>query len=118
MVVRTPPMGWNSWNTFGGNINEELVKTTADAMVNTGLRDAGYNYLVIDDCWSEFTRDENHRLVPSKTKFPNGMKAVADYVHSKDLNSASTPVRGHSPAPATPHLMNMNSTPKPCRMGR
>lgn len=85
MVVRTPPMGWNSWNTFGGNINEELVKTTADAMVNTGLRDAGYNYLVIDDCWSEFTRDENHRLVPSKTKFPNGMKAVADYVHSKGL---------------------------------
>ena len=51
MVARTPPMGWNSWNTFGGNINEELVKTTADAMVNTGLRDAGYNYHDIDHCW-------------------------------------------------------------------
>ncbi len=85
MIVRTPPMGWNSWNTFGPNINEELIKTTADAMVENGLLEAGYNYLVIDDCWAERTRDENHRLVPSKEKFPSGMKAVADYVHSKGL---------------------------------
>lgn len=85
MIVRTPPMGWNSWNTFGPNINEELIKTTADAMVKNGLPEAGYNYLVIDDCWAELKRDENHRLVPSKEKFPNGMKAVADYVHSKGL---------------------------------
>ena len=85
MIVRTPPMGWNSWNTFGPNINEELIKTTADAMVENGLPEAGYNYLVIDDCWAELKRDENHRLVPSKEKFPNGMKAVADYVHSKGL---------------------------------
>lgn len=85
MIVRTPPMGWNSWNTFGGNINEELIKTTADTMVNEGYLEAGYDYLVIDDCWAEFSRDENHRLVPSKEKFPNGMKACADYVHSKGL---------------------------------
>ncbi len=85
MIVRTPPMGWNSWNTFGSKISDELIRTTADAMVDEGLLDAGYNYLVIDDCWAEFTRDENHRLVPSKEKFPNGMKAVADYVHSKGL---------------------------------
>ena len=52
MVVKTPPMGWNSWNTFGKNIDESLIRETADAMVDTGLLDAGYNYLVIDDCWA------------------------------------------------------------------
>ena len=52
MVVKTPPMGWNSWNTFGPNINEALIRETADTMVDSGLAAAGYNYLVIDDCWS------------------------------------------------------------------
>lgn len=85
MLAKTPPMGWNSWNTFGENINEELIKETADAMASTGLRDAGYNYLVIDDCWSLKSRDENGMLVADPKKFPNGMKAVADYVHSKGL---------------------------------
>ena len=78
-------MGWNSWNTFGENINEDLIKETADAMVDTGLLDAGYNYLVIDDCWAEHERDSGGRLVPDAKKFPNGMKAVSDYVHSKGL---------------------------------
>ncbi len=85
MIVRTPPMGWNSWNTFGRNIDEKLIMETADAMVENGLLEAGYNYLVIDDCWAEMKRDENNRLVPDKNKFPNGMKYVADYVHSKGL---------------------------------
>jgi len=85
MLSRTPPMGWNSWNTFGWSISEELIKTTADTMVEKGFLAAGYNYLVIDDCWSEMKRDEKNRLVPNKEKFPNGMKAVADYVHSKGL---------------------------------
>ena len=62
-LAPTPPMGWNSWNTFGWNINEELIKTAADAFVETGLKDAGYEYIVIDDCWSEKQRDENGRLV-------------------------------------------------------
>lgn len=84
-IAMTPPMGWNSWNTFTWNINENLIKEVADAFVETGLRDAGYEYIVIDDCWSEKNRDENGRLVPDKEKFPNGMKAVADYVHSKGL---------------------------------
>lgn len=57
MVVKTPPMGWNSWNTFGPNINEALIRETADTMVDSGLAAAGYNYLVIDDCWSEKVRD-------------------------------------------------------------
>ena len=85
MLAKTPPMGWNSWNTFGENISDALIRETADAMVETGLRDAGYQYLVIDDCWSLRERDENGSLVADPAKFPNGMKAVADYVHSKGL---------------------------------
>ena len=85
MLAKTPPMGWNSWNTFGENINEDLIKETADAMVATGMLDAGYEYLVIDDCWSMKERDKDGNLVADPAKFPNGMKAVADYVHSKGL---------------------------------
>ena len=86
MLSRTPPMGFNTWNTFGENINESVIKETADAMVEKGLLEAGYNYLVIDDCWSERERDpETGKIVPDKIKFPNGMKAVSDYVHSKGL---------------------------------
>jgi len=88
MAVNRPPMGWNTWNTFGENINEELIMQTADTMVESGLKDAGYNYLVIDDCWSvrgERGRDENGRILVDKNKFPHGMKYIADYIHSKGL---------------------------------
>ncbi len=85
MLVTKPPMGWNSWNTFGENISDALIRETADAMVDNGLLAAGYQYLVIDDCWSMRTRDENGRLRPDPVKFPNGIKPVADYVHSKGL---------------------------------
>ncbi len=85
MVKLTPPMGWNSWNTFGANINEQLIFETADAMAAKGLPQKGYEYLVIDDCWSLRERDEKERLVADPEKFSHGMKAVADYVHSKGL---------------------------------
>ena len=85
MFKQTPPMGWNSWNTFEYNINDKLIRETADAMVSTGLRDAGYEYLVIDDCWSMPTRGEDGRIRPDPEKFPEGIKPVADYVHSKGL---------------------------------
>ncbi len=85
MKVNTPPMGWNTWNTFGDKINEELIRQTADVMVSSGLKDAGYEYLVIDDCWSLKERDAEGRLQADPEKFPSGMKAVADYVHSKGL---------------------------------
>ncbi len=78
-------MGWNSWNTFGEDINEQLIMETADAMVSTGLKDAGYEYIVIDDCWSLRQRDENGDLVADPAKFPHGMKYLADYIHSKGL---------------------------------
>ena len=85
MLKSTPPMGWNSWNTFGENISDRLIRETADIMADEGYLDAGYDYLVIDDCWSLRQRDENGRLVADPAKFPNGMKDLADYVHSKGL---------------------------------
>lgn len=85
MLSKTPPMGWNTWNTFANNINEQLIKDTADQFVELGYRDCGYEYIVIDDCWAEKQRDENGLLVPDKEKFPNGIKVVCDYVHSKGL---------------------------------
>src|SRR5690242_3836058 len=83
-VARTPPMGWNSWNHYGCDINEKLVKNTADAMAANGMRDAGYQYVVIDDCW-QVARDANGRLVADTARFPGGIKPLADYVHARGL---------------------------------
>lgn len=83
--TKTPPLGWNSWNTFGADIDENLIRETADRMVENGYKSVGYEYVIIDDCWSLHERDKNGRLVPDPKKFPNGMKAVADYVHEKGL---------------------------------
>lgn len=83
-LARTPPMGWNSWNKFACNVSEELIRSVADAMVTTGMRDAGYQYLVIDDCW-QVSRNGNGDIVPDPKRFPSGIKALADYVHAKGL---------------------------------
>ncbi len=83
-LARTPPMGWNTWNHFGCNVSSQLVRESADAMVQNGMRDAGYQYLVIDDCW-QVARDASGRIVPDSTRFPEGMKALADYVHARGL---------------------------------
>lgn len=83
-LAATPPMGWNSWNTFGNNINEDVVRETADALISSGLKECGYEYLVIDDCWSiKDRRDGNGDLIPDPEKFPSGIQALADYVHSR-----------------------------------
>ena len=84
-LAAKPPLGWNTWNTFSHAINDDLIRQSADAMIETGLKDAGYEYIVIDDCWSLRERDENGRMIPDPEKFPNDIKAVADYVHSKGL---------------------------------
>lgn len=84
-LALTPPMGWNSWNTFRTDINEKLVMEIADAFVKYNLKDAGYEYIVLDDGWMARERDADLKLVPDPKKFPNGMKAVVDYVHSKGL---------------------------------
>jgi alpha-galactosidase len=83
-VARTPPMGWNSWNKFQCNVSEALVRQTADALVTTGLRDAGYVYLNIDDCW-QGSRDAQGFIQPDAARFPGGMKALAGYVHDRGL---------------------------------
>jgi alpha-galactosidase len=85
-LAMTPPMGWNSWNTFQTNISEQLVKGTADIMISSGMKDAGYTYIVLDDGWMAKERDSiTGDLIPDPEKFPNGMKTVIDYVHSKGL---------------------------------
>ena len=83
-LALTPPMGWNSWNKFASKVNEQLIRETADAMVASGMKDAGYQYINIDDCW-QGERDSQGFIQPDAKKFPSGMKALADYVHSKGL---------------------------------
>ena len=83
-VALTPPMGWNSWNKFGCKVSEDMIKSMADAMVSSGMKDVGYQYVVIDDCW-QVGRDENGFILADAKNFPSGIKALADYVHSKGL---------------------------------
>jgi alpha-galactosidase len=83
-LALSPPMGWNSWNKFGCNVSDELVRGMADAMVKSGMKDAGYQYVVIDDCW-QVSRDANANVVADAQGFPQGIKALADYVHSRGL---------------------------------
>lgn len=83
-LALTPPMGWNSWNKFGCNISEDLIRQTADAMATNGMKEAGYEYVNIDDCWHG-QRDDRGFIQPDPKRFPSGMKALADYVHSKGL---------------------------------
>ncbi len=83
-LALTPPMGWNSWNHFNCDINETVVREIADAMVENGMADAGYAYIVIDDCW-QIDRYPNGILIADPIRFPSGIKALVDYVHSKGL---------------------------------
>ena len=83
-LALTPPMGWNSWNKFGPNVNEQMIREMADAMVSSGMKAAGYEFINIDDTWEGY-RDSLGFIHPDSTRFPHGMKALADYVHSKGL---------------------------------
>lgn len=83
-LAPTPPMGWNSWNYFACNVSEDLIRKIADSMVSSGMKDAGYVYINIDDCWHG-SRDSLGFIHPNSERFPSGMKALADYVHSKGL---------------------------------
>ncbi|HEY0954741.1 MAG TPA: glycoside hydrolase family 27 protein [Roseateles sp.] len=84
VLLPTPPMGWNSWNKFKCDVSEKLIREQADAMVASGMRDAGYKYIVIDDCWQK-SRDADGNIQADPERFPSGIKALADYVHSKGL---------------------------------
>ena len=83
-LALTPPMGWNTWNKFGCNVNEKMIREAADALVSSGMKDAGYTYIVIDDCWHG-DRDSLGFIHENKEHFPSGMKSTVDYVHSKGL---------------------------------
>jgi len=83
-LALTPPMGWNSWNRFRCDVSEQLIRETADALVSSGMKDAGYEYIVIDDCW-QVSRDADGQIQADSARFPSGMKALGDYVHSKGL---------------------------------
>lgn len=85
LMGMTPPMGWNSWNTFTWDINETLIRDVADKIISDGYKDAGYEYVVIDDCWSLKERSNDGKLAADPQKFPGGIKALADYIHSKGL---------------------------------
>jgi len=92
-LALTPPMGWNSWNTFTGGVNDALIRQVADAMVASGMKKAGYQYVIIDDGWSLPNRLNGH-LQPNPKTFPNGIKALADYIHAKGLKFGIYACRG------------------------
>src|SRR5262249_32524478 len=84
LLALTPPMGWNSWNKFQCNVSEDLIKQVVEAMVKSGMKDAGYQYVVIDDCW-QVGREHDGNIVADPQRFPSGIKTLADYVHSQGL---------------------------------
>ncbi|CAL9776866.1 unnamed protein product [Musa acuminata subsp. burmannicoides] len=91
----TPPMGWNTWNHFYCDINETIIRESADSLVSTGLAKLGYRYVNIDDCWAEHDRDSTGYMVPKRLTFPSGIKALADYVHGKGLKLGIYSDAGH-----------------------
>ncbi len=83
-LALTPPMGWNSWNCFSCDVNERQIRDMADLIVANGMKDAGYTYVNVDDCW-QVDRDVDGNIVVNSVRFPSGIKALADYIHSKGL---------------------------------
>lgn len=84
-LAPTPPLGWSSWNTFGCSVDEEMIRESADAMISSGMAEAGYEYVNIDDCWMAPERDADGNLQPDPDRFPHGIRALADYVHARGL---------------------------------
>ncbi|WP_074107535.1 RICIN domain-containing protein [Paenibacillus helianthi] len=104
-LAQTPPMGWNSWNFYACNVDENKIKEAADLLVSTGMKDAGYKYVVIDDCW-QTGRDANGNILADPVKFPSGMKALADYVHSKGLLFGLYTDAGYTTCAGRPGMYN------------
>jgi alpha-galactosidase len=109
-LALTPPMGWNDWNSFGCNVNEQLVQQTADVIVNSGMRAAGYQYVNIDDCWMASARDGSGHLVPDPVKFPHGISGVAGYVHGKGLKLGIYESAGTATCAGFPGSLNHEQT--------
>ena len=111
-LALTPPMGWNSWNIFEANISEQKIKETADAMVNSGMRDTGYQYLVLDDGWMAAERNSKGELVADSVKFPGGMKVIGDYIHTTGLKFGIYECRGYLTCQKLPGSFNHEETDK------
>ncbi|NUR31582.1 MAG: alpha-galactosidase [Catenulispora sp.] len=109
-LALTPQMGWNDWNSFGCNVSEALVKQTADIMVSSGMKDAGYQYVNIDDCWMTSSRDGGGHLVPDPAKFPDGISGTAAYVHSKGLKLGIYESAGTATCAGYPGSLNHEQT--------
>jgi len=109
-LARTPPMGWNDWNAFGCNVSEALVKQTADIMVSSGMKAAGYQYVNIDDCWMSSARSSSGHLVPDPAKFPDGISGTAAYVHSKGLKLGIYESAGTATCAGYPGSLNHEQT--------
>jgi alpha-galactosidase len=109
-LALTPPMGWNDWNTFGCNVNAQLVEQTADTIVSSGLQAAGYQYVNIDDCWMASARSSSGHLVPDPVKFPGGITAVANYVHGKGLKLGIYESAGTATCAGYPGSLNHERT--------
>src|SRR5665213_3433970 len=107
-LALTPPMGWNSWNHFGCNVSESLIRETADSIASSGMRDAGYKYVVIDDCW-QVSRGADGVIVADPTRFPHGIRALADYVHSKGLKFGIYTDAGTKTCQGRPERTDMRS---------
>lgn len=100
-LARTPPMGWNSWGHFRCDIDERIVMETTDAMATNGMRDAGYSYVILDDCW-QIARDADGNIVADPQRFPSGIKALADHVHSRGLKFGLYSCAGHKTCQGRP----------------
>ncbi len=109
-LALTPPMGWNDWNSFGCNVNEQLVEQTADLIVSSGMKAAGYQYVNIDDCWMASARDSGGHLVPDPVKFPHGISGVASYVHGKGLKLGIYESAGTATCAGYPGSLNHEQT--------
>ena len=102
-----PTMGWSSWNTYGVNISDALIRRQADAMVSKGLKDVGFNHINIDDGFFGGRNESTGELLIHPTRFPNGLKPVVEYIHSKDLKAGRSPVPT-SPSPSAPFHIVQN----------
>src|SRR3954451_12142409 len=109
-LALTTPMGWNDWNSFGCNVSESLVEQTADIIVSSGMKAAGYQYVNIDDCWMASARNGSGHLVPDPTKFPHGISGVATYVHGKGLKLGIYESAGTATCAGYPGILNHERT--------
>ena len=106
-LANTPPMGWNSWNKFECKINEQIIKEVADAMSANGMKEAGYAYIVVDDCW-QIGRDSAGNILADPERFPSGMKSLGDYIHAKGLKFGIYSDAGTATCQGRPGSRGMN----------